>query len=555
MNNKLIMYIICIMSLVGLVACDNNSKEQALRISWALVQHETLVIASIGDSFASGEGNPDQLIVPEISAPVWTSVSDNDSTICHRSLNNGHQFAVDYIAPLWRPDAKESLVEYKSFACAGAAINRGLLEQQYSGTSGLRPYVYEEASCGNSPTCQQSQIEQVSHWLIEEDMMLDILNVSIGGNDIGFSKIIEECTNPLGSRDDNCRDVLIGDVQTRLSSISDNLNRVATAINSQIIAPLDERLDNHLADDYKLKILLVGYPNPLRDENEKLCDEWDDNFYVFPDLHISNGQIAPEALEPASFYGGSLIEITNEEAQFLEADVLEDLNLALESSVQKINEEGVFPHQEWLYLENMVEKTRSHGFCSTNRWFNTFRDSYEKQGDFMGVIHPNLEGHKAYGEAIATKLSEVLGLTWTPVEIEIAGIVKVTDDEIGTDEFEEFSIDNSVLLLPPDPFNTYNSRDKNWLQYQFCVGDEVRVDLNIDFDLDWNNIATANIETILFESTECWEDYGEEPDMEDHQVDPIHISNISSYQAFLYNDGLGGGDWASFSLDFERVMP
>ena len=60
----------------------------------------------------------------------------------------------------------------------------------------------------------------------------------------------------------------------------------------------------------------------------------------------------------------------------------------------------------------MVEETKGHGICAeSDRWFLTFKDSYEGQGNVFGTMHPNQFGHQAYARLIADKLREVLDIS------------------------------------------------------------------------------------------------------------------------------------------------
>jgi hypothetical protein len=89
---------------------------------------EDLLVVSIGDSNASGEGNPDQAaewnfqpnpIDPiDIEAPTWWDDR------CHRSLISGPALAAYEIE---RADPHTS-VTFLSFACSGAKITRGLVD-------------------------------------------------------------------------------------------------------------------------------------------------------------------------------------------------------------------------------------------------------------------------------------------------------------------------------------------------------------------------------------------------------------------------------------------
>src|SRR6266571_2193335 len=71
---------------------------------------QNLVIVSIGDSLAAGEGNPDSFD-PVTGHAGWLSAS------CHKSVNNGRRFASNRINSL--PGVATSFFD---FSCSGAKI-------------------------------------------------------------------------------------------------------------------------------------------------------------------------------------------------------------------------------------------------------------------------------------------------------------------------------------------------------------------------------------------------------------------------------------------------
>ena len=144
---------------------------------------------SLGDSYASGEGNPD--VTLQAGGPSWFLNSSTDATLCRRSLTNGHRLAAVEIASEW--EYGENNVVFESFACSGATINGGLLGPQFSGESTC-------ASDGSDPiNCHLSQLVQAQNWRNDPDngiLDIDIVIISIGGNDIGFGGLIRACATP-----------------------------------------------------------------------------------------------------------------------------------------------------------------------------------------------------------------------------------------------------------------------------------------------------------------------------------------------------------------------
>ena len=89
-------------------------------VSSTLTQRITLndiVVLSLGDSLAAGEGNPD---VPGHD-PVWVEAE------CHRSMNSPHAVAARKL----EDRDPHSSVTYIAYACTGAEIYDGLINDQY----------------------------------------------------------------------------------------------------------------------------------------------------------------------------------------------------------------------------------------------------------------------------------------------------------------------------------------------------------------------------------------------------------------------------------------
>lgn len=129
-----------------------------------------LTILSLGDSYASGEGNPRNVgawlnIRNPFSpfAPYWDDVDCRRST---RAAPAQAALAIEKSNP-------QVPVTFVHLACSGATINRGVLGPQ----TGARQ--------------TQSQIDQARRVL--RGQRVDVVLLSIGGNDVGFTSILQAC--------------------------------------------------------------------------------------------------------------------------------------------------------------------------------------------------------------------------------------------------------------------------------------------------------------------------------------------------------------------------
>lgn len=126
---------------------------------------QDLLIVSIGDSVASGEGAPED--------GGWQSER------CHRSALAGPALAARRI----EEDDPHTSVTFVHLACSGAEVRRGLL-------GGYEGAVPPEDEPPLPP--QVEGLEQVA-----QRRKVDAVLLSVGANDIHFSEFVAFCANPL----------------------------------------------------------------------------------------------------------------------------------------------------------------------------------------------------------------------------------------------------------------------------------------------------------------------------------------------------------------------
>lgn len=128
-----------------------------------------IVIVSMGDSLASGEGNPD---VPGLYGIGEVRPVQWKDRRCHRSAKSGPSLA----AKAYEDSSPHTSVTFLSVACSGAEL----------------PHLFNTPYAGSEPngTMLAPQVEQVRS-LVERP--IDALLISAGVNDLGFSDIIERC--------------------------------------------------------------------------------------------------------------------------------------------------------------------------------------------------------------------------------------------------------------------------------------------------------------------------------------------------------------------------
>lgn len=484
-----------------------------------------LVVASIGDSYASGEGNPDSplpLVVWEGNPAEWLEkdIQNNgdlafaiqqekrEAEICHRSKINRHIISMLEIEELWSSDEDTRM---RSFACSGATIRKGLLAPQFDSDE----IVWGEGKGDGSvectskdAPCMQSQLLQLRNWLETENLTLDILLISIGGNDIGFSTGITVCATPyvFGLEGDplDCYldDALDGMVETGceipstyckeagqlpseppsiigLENLEDNLNL--------LLDKIEELKDDGLLTD-EFHIVLTGYPNYMRDEGRNSCDRWDDGFRV--------GQNYVKAGWETIWMGAALFEFTEAESLWGE-DVVLNLNEVL----KKIETQN----EEFMTFVDVFVLSEAHGFCAANPWVHSFKNSIDTQGNVWGAFHPNKQGHEEMARntvpILLGLLKDKFGLPpeveWNPTTVQVEGGVRIFNDNVWPKPDGEMEVAFSRTVT------IFAEGEKYLIEYSYCEGNEVRVDIELDFVKDANGDIHPSGKAYLYESNVC----------------------------------------------------
>jgi lysophospholipase L1-like esterase len=258
-----------------------------------------LLIVGLGDSFASGEGNPDLPVAFQSAQRIrnlYPKRAQNDSggsatwtdKLCHRSLY-GHQLRAALQIAIENPKAA---VTFLGYSCSGATVEEGILgPQAYVEYVTTRPNASSDndkkvAARAISGDSKDSQL----YWLLRElcqvkpqksdglwacpnqqfRRTVDYVLLSIGGNDIGFSNLVGWATLRDGTASSlakyfgatvsanqfarNMRDILPGAYA-----------KLAKAISATI--PIDANGQGYDAG----RVILTAYPDILADENGDVC--------------------------------------------------------------------------------------------------------------------------------------------------------------------------------------------------------------------------------------------------------------------------------------------
>lgn len=307
-------------------------------------RHVPLVV-SVGDSYASGEGNPDRRgqtkgtggcrtktsymiardLKPEMRRqPVWLEPED------HRSLSSAPARAVRILL------REYPYITFLSFAKSGAEVS------------------------SDEPNDLLEQLAKVKKLI--GNHRIDALLMSIGGNDVRFSPTLKNLTRNLVIPTTREQETMIENGITTLTTelypkVNENISRLGLNIN---------------------KILITEYPGSLfndrNNEPRKGCGVFLLSNYT-PTLEINVG-----------------------EARFIHR-----MGLRLNEVVAQAAKD-----HSWHLVDGIDEVFRGHGYCSGQSWFVFAEDSCLQQGDFRGTMHPNAEGTRQIALLIARDLRSVL---------------------------------------------------------------------------------------------------------------------------------------------------
>jgi hypothetical protein len=369
---------------VSLVVEDSSGEEAAHREDIVV---RDLLIFGVGDSYGSGEGNPDVEASDEAGAQ-W------QHRRCHRSAKSGQVRAAQMIE---EADPHTS-VTFVHLACSGGRIHRALLE----------PYLGIEEDGDPFPP----QIDRVAE--LADGHEIDALFVSIGGNDINFSNVLEACILGEVCHEDNpMPDELIGGAASLACSLAGSFKDECEAyLDREAIDP--ESLDARHIFDVHSKAEDVGGEDIRQDGLDDLPKNYDDlareivgllgmepgRVYLteIPDVtRDEHGQTCAWPTELPGFSEGLRVAlqevpgVTRTEMEWADEHVLTQLRAAMRTAA---GEHG------WRFVEGVDSRFAGHGYCAAEPWLVRLQNTFQIQGDKNGALHPNVPGHGAYADAI-----------------------------------------------------------------------------------------------------------------------------------------------------------
>jgi hypothetical protein len=368
----------------GRTATDTGERE---------VLVDDILIVAMGDSYASGEGNPaaDRRIVNGIpTRAIWgddgrgvalDSAVDRDHYRAHRST---HSWPAIAALALEQRDPHTS-VTFLHFAASGATIHEGILNV-YDGAEDpfdAPPMPAQVTDVGIALGCTT---DRNTAWTAAScDREIDALLVSIGGNDAGFGDIVAKLilADPVvaAATGGGLAPVAYQAQLDEAWAIADRgLGRLPDSYQA-----LDRRIQELLR---VFHTYLMEYPDPTGD------------------LHRGDPVWCDEIVGDVVFG----LEVDVDEQKGAISNVLGPLNDAGAAAAWR---------HGWSRITGVAEEFgfRGHGYCapSSRRWFRTAEESQLRQGPGIcppaggsaepvciasrrgtkGTLHPTTDGHRA----------------------------------------------------------------------------------------------------------------------------------------------------------------
>jgi hypothetical protein len=433
-----------------------------------------LLVVGMGDSFAAGDGNPDVPVrfSPDRAADYdaalvgyparvgdWRNIGDKkfidenarwQDQACHRSLYS-HQMRVALQLAVEEP---HRAVTFVGVACSGAETVYGLF-LRYKGHEWVpnppalsQISAVAEAQCGRREAQEydlpeayhmQERIPELKGGLVlrkcdaDKARKIDLLLLSIGGNDIGFARLVANAvlddTSMLRSLGGWFGHVYgFAEAANLLDLLDDRLKAVNRAVHNILHVPWAE------AD----RIILTGYPPMAVQEDGRIaCPDGRAGMTILPDFALSE----PKARE-GGVAGERLNQIMRESAQQHRWTFVDAHRAAFRGrGLCAIASDTSWTMADELRLPRKVggnwepyNPSEWRAYAPRQRWFRTPNDAF-MTGNFhvsqslmqsalktqalswvqpllasiySGAFHPTAEGQAAIADAVLAQARDVI---------------------------------------------------------------------------------------------------------------------------------------------------
>jgi hypothetical protein len=370
---------------------------------------EDFLIVALGDSFLSGQGNPDGREKRPISWNECASLPDPLNTECFKSgRHNARAWWMDdrcqrsaWSTPIQagltvirQMPEKFGAVTVVSFACSGAKVGAGLVEE-YEGQLTFDDFRRRTpadqwsarandrlARSKNLPPQTQAVVKLLADQGPQRKTTIDLLLLDGGGNDIGFANIVADL-------------VLAKSKFESLDAYATLMGQRLETLKSSSYPHLQQGLNGFQV----AHAIAMAYPDPTRIDDDTGCGgEPVDSL----GLRILSGFAGDVS---SLIRGGAPLDfkISPEEARFAGRKVLDPLNTTVTAFADAA---------QFRYFGDAMPLLRGRGWCAQGqpndpyeespRWVRSLEESFHTQGDFNGAMHPTWQYHQAAAKLLAS---------------------------------------------------------------------------------------------------------------------------------------------------------
>jgi hypothetical protein len=367
-----------------------------------------VIIGTLGDSFISGEGNPQMAL--RYPAEQAGKRSDWLDIRCHRSLFTGISIAAFRLAQR-NPTTS---VTFLPMACSGAEVSQGELTANYLGREtpfqaltiveatlpddGQAPRwdgvsldtIYKPDAClpqayPGRACLLPSQLSALKAALCPTGAPCnrpDLMVLSSGGNEVGFGTVVSRAARG-GNPDAKTRQQVTDGFRRLLDPDTGHFRRLHDQVTSTLVPK---------------NVFMVGYLDPTLMRSSVYCSDRLRQSYGMSNS-FGNVTFVPAW---AKFLGAGVSEYW---VRYAHTNILLRLNSELKQLAAR------HKNDNWRYVGLAQSRVTGHGYClARGRWFNTYEDANRLQGlvatdnDLAGeaiggvptgAMHPNIYGHDA----------------------------------------------------------------------------------------------------------------------------------------------------------------
>jgi hypothetical protein len=409
-----------------------------------------ILVCAIGDSYASGEGNPDVEQVPTEAMRVYaggsgintlgrigddieskvtleTEFAQWQEPLAHRSYH-AHPFVAGRRVQGHYADAYFACT-CLSYARTGALIEQGLLAfNPFLGVhrqtlrlslvdTQFASFVVRTVTSDTSQSASLDALLGIGQITELEQAVgsrkIDFLTISIGGNDCGWAPAFGQIIKPFWDSDSR--------------SASDVLRSVSVFIETELASKFDllhQRLiDMPIQPRY---VLLTLYPRGFFGAGTR------DEPTIKRDCGIFDAFDTNPLFESDSWFG-----IDDDEAIIIKhlANVLND---KLRDTVTRLNQSSVLGTRrqrrtfKWVIVDHIDKDFEPHGYCADETYFVGAETSFLRQGDWRGTLHPNATGQAVYAARVVNTIQELINQDVASFKFNESPFEHIIDSHPGT---------------------------------------------------------------------------------------------------------------------------